>query len=130
MGESVRSQAINFKLLQEFQIIYQTNMNELIDLYLRDAEKKFSQLYKALQAHKMQEFVSSARELRIRSLGIGAIRYSHMCLSLELAGQEMRLENLGHILQLLEEQFIPIKTELLRIKKISTSNFQNLVTES
>jgi len=130
MGESVMSPVINFKLLQEFQIIYQTNMNELIDLYLCDVERKFSQLYKALQSHKIQEFASSARELRCRSLDIGAVQYSHMCLSLEIAGQEMRLENLNNMLKLLEEQFSPIKAELLRIKKISATNFKALATEA
>jgi hypothetical protein len=117
MGESAVSQAINFKRLQDFQVVYQTSLNELIDLYLRNAEKKFPQLHKALSAGKMQEFISSAKELRNRSLDIGAVNFSHTCLSLEIAGQEMRLENLSLIVQMLEKQFLVIKGELLKIKK-------------
>ena len=116
MGESVVSQTINFKLLQDFQVVYQTNINELIDLYLRDAEKKFSQLNKSLNAGKIREFISSAKELRNRSLDVGAVGFSHTCLGLEIAGQEMRLENLPRIVQLLEEHFLSIKKELLKIK--------------
>lgn len=126
MGESVLSQVINFKLLRDFQIIYQTNINDLIDLYLRDAEKKFSQLSKALHSGKVQEFISSARELRKRSLDVGAISFSYICLSLEIAGQEMRLENLDNIIQLLEEQFVSVKAELLNIKKYGTPQFRGL----
>lgn len=117
MGDSVVSPNIDFQLLLAFQDCFQKDLIELIDIYISDAKKKFATLNKTLAMKNLKNFATAARELRIRSLDIGAVRFSHACLSLEIAVQEMRLESISRYLNQLEQQFTNIETELLAIKK-------------
>lgn len=117
MGDLVHSPTINFQMLLEFQDCFQKDLSELIDMYLSDSHKKFDQLSKALEACNFKAMQTAARELRKRSIDVGAIHFSHACLGLELALQEMRLERIQHFVSQLNTQFLQIEHELLRIKQ-------------
>ena len=121
MGALAINPTINYQLLKEFQACFQKDLNELIELYLNDAKKKLANLHKALETKNLSLFSSSAKELRLRSLDIGAVQFSHTCLSLELAIQEMRLECISEFVFALEKQFEDIEVELLEIKSKNPS---------
>jgi len=75
MGDDVRSHIINISLLRELQQAFQKDICELIDIYLHDANRKIANLYKALNEANLENFAAAARELRLRSLDIGAIQF-------------------------------------------------------
>lgn len=126
MGNSVVSPNINTRLLSDFQVAFQKDLGELIELYLIDARKKFSSLLSALEAKNIENFTGAARDLRRRSLDVGAISFSHSCLALEISTQEMRLEHLKKIVFQLESQFNEIEEELLHIKATHATKVKKL----
>lgn len=123
MGDDVRSHVIDLSLLKALQQAFQKNVSELIDIYLHDANRKIANLHKAIQETNIENFTAAARELRQRSLDIGAIQFSYHCLALEKATQEMRLERLEQLLILLEKQFIPVSKALTLLKQQSLSTY-------
>lgn len=116
MSNSASYQVIDLRLLNEFQVSYQTDLKELIDIYITDALKKFDKLENTLDMGNITEFLSTARDLRSRSLDIGAVRFSHSCLGLEVAAQEHRIHVLAPFIEYLQCQFQHIQTALLEIK--------------
>lgn len=126
MGNSVVSPNIYTQLLNEFQVAFQKDLAELIDLYLIDARKKFSNLLSALETKNLENFTGAARELRRRSMDVGAIPFSHCCLALEISTQEMRLEHLKKIVFQLENQFNDVEQELLQIKAAHSAKVKKL----
>ncbi|MBN9288801.1 MAG: hypothetical protein BGO43_01360 [Gammaproteobacteria bacterium 39-13] len=116
MGDDVRSHIINISLLRELQQAFQKDICELIDIYLHDANRKIANLYKALNEANLENFAAAARELRLRSLDIGAIQFSFRCLALEMAIQEMRLESLEPLTAMVEQQLTPVLKALALIK--------------
>lgn len=117
MGDLVVSPNINFQILLAFQDNFQKDLVELIEIYLSDAPKKFLTLNKTLASKDFRSFSSAIRDLRCRSLDIGAVQFSHACLGLELAMQEMRLECIPHFLHQLQSQFLHVEKELQQIKQ-------------
>ncbi len=116
MGVDIDPNIIKLSLLKKLQETFQKEMGELIELYLQDARKKIANLYKALEEKNLSNFQAAARDLRYRSIEIGAIHFSYICLSLEIAVQEMRLENLFQLTSQLERKFGQIYQELNRLK--------------
>lgn len=115
MSRLATNPTINYQLLKEFQTCFQKDLNELITYYLLDAKKKLALFRKALENRNLELIHDSARELRLRSIDVGAIQFSHACLSLELSVQEMRLEHLETFIQSLETQFQIIESQLLEV---------------
>jgi hypothetical protein len=110
------SNIIKLSYLKDLQQLFHKEIAELIDIYLHDAKRKIANLYKALEESNIANFTAAARELRVRSIDIGAITFSHRCLSLEVATQEFRLEALPQLALMLEKQFMFVKEELERLK--------------
>jgi hypothetical protein len=116
MGNDLCSPLIQISFLKELQQVFQKEVRELIDLYLADAKRKILTLNKAIEEQNLANFKNAARELRQRSIDVGAISFSFDCLRLEMAAQEMRLESLPHLLGLIEQSLVPIHEELERLK--------------
>lgn len=116
MGNDLCSPLIQISFLKELQQIFQKEVKELIDLYLADAKRKVITLHKAIEEQNLGNFRNAARELRQRSIDVGAISFSFDCLRLEMATQEMRLESLPHLLSLIEQSLIAVNEELERLK--------------
>lgn len=116
MGNNICSPLIQISFLKELQQVFQKEARELIDLYLLDAKRKMSTLKKAIEEQNLSHFKNAARELRQRSIDVGAIPFSFDCLHLEMAAQEIRLESLPHLLNLIEQNFVAIHEELDRLK--------------
>lgn len=116
MGNDECSPLIQISFLKELQQIFQKEVRELIDLYLLDAKRKINTLHKAIEEQNLVNFKNAARELRQRSIDVGAISFSFDCLRLEMAAQEIRLESLPHLLGLIEHSLVAINEELERIK--------------
>ncbi|MGD9591952.1 MAG: hypothetical protein AB7V32_05485, partial [Candidatus Berkiella sp.] len=96
---------IQFAYLHDLQQQFQREISELIDIYLHDARRKLANLHKALHDLNYTNFLGAIRELRLRSIDVGAIRFSYYCLQLEIAVQEMRLESVQKLIHFLEETF-------------------------
>lgn len=118
MGNDLCSPLIQISFLKELQQVFQKEVRELIDLYLTDAKRKIVTLHKAIEEQNLSNFKNAARELRQRSIDVGAISFSFDCLRLEMAAQEMRLESLPHLMSLIEQSLIPIHNELERLKTL------------
>lgn len=118
---------IKISMLRDLQQEFQKEMSELIDLYLRDAKKKIANLYRALEEENLNNFQGAARELRHRSLEVGAVEFSYYCLSLETAVQELRLESLHQLTTAVEKCFHRIRRELDEIKKTPPWKRQELL---
>lgn len=118
MGNDLCSPLIQISFLKELQQVFQKEVRELIDLYLTDAKRKIVTLHKAIEEQNLSNFKNAARELRQRSIDVGAISFSFDCLRLEMAAQEMRLESLPHLMSLIEQSLIPIHYELERLKNL------------
>ncbi len=120
MGEAINPNIIKLSFLKELQHTFQKEVVELIDIYLHDAKRKIANLYKALEESNLSNFSAASRELRQRSIDVGAIQFSYHCLVLEIAAQEMRVESLPKLISSLEEQFLVVRQELERIKLTKT----------
>jgi hypothetical protein len=115
MGNDV-SPLIQISFLKELQQLFQKEVRELIDLYLLDAKRKVLVLYKAIDDQNLTNFKNAARELRQRSIDVGAISFSFDCLRLEMAAQELRTESLTYLMGVLEKNLKDIIEELERLK--------------
>ncbi len=107
---------IQTSYLRDLQQQFQREVTELIDIYLHDAKRKISNLHKALAEENLSNFIGAARELRTRSVDVGAIQFSYLCLQLEIAVQEMRLESVTRLTHFLEKAFFAVNDALLEIK--------------
>lgn len=116
MIKSAPSPLIDFNLLSELEQGFQKNLSELIDLYLKDAIRKIEQLQKAYQDKNFKSILNAAKELRNRSMDVGAIKFSFNCLSLELAIQEHRSETVPQLINVICRNFEQVSSELCRIK--------------
>lgn len=116
MGNEACSPLIQISFLKELQQTFQKEVKELIDVYLIDAKKKVSALYKAVEEQNLANFKNTAKELRQHSIDVGAISFSFDCLRLEMAVQEMRLESLPYLISIIKKRFIVVNKELERLK--------------
>jgi|GEM_PF-3990422 len=116
MGNDLCSTLIQIPFLKELQQAFQKEVSYLIDLYLADTKRKVITLHKAIEEQNLANFRNAARELRQRSIDVGAISFSFDCLRLEMASQEMRLESLPHLLSLIEHSLVAVHKELDRLK--------------
>lgn len=116
MDNDRNNRAIKLSVLQKLQQVFQKDLGELIDIYLEEAKRKLTHLYQAIEDNNIPKLINSAQELRYRSVDIGALQFSHYCLSIEIAAQECRFESLKKHLALLDNQFRLIKQQLEDIK--------------
>ncbi len=116
MGDEKHLSIIQTSYLRELQQQFQKEVPELIDIYLHDAKRKIANLHKALEEENYSNFIGAARELRLRSIDIGAIQFSYHCLQLEIVVQEMRLESVKKLTSLLEQTFQLVLQALEQLK--------------
>lgn len=116
MDNDRNNRAIKLSVLQKLQQVFQKDLGELIDIYLEEAKRKLLHLYQAIEDNNIPKLINCAQELRYSSVDIGALQFSHYCLSIEIAAQECRFESLKKHLALLENQFRMIKQQLENIK--------------
>jgi hypothetical protein len=115
MGDEVCSPIIKLSFLRELQQVFQKDLRELLEMYLHDAKRKLANLHKALEEQNWSNFKAAAKELRYRSIDIGAIQFSYDCLALEIAVQELRIDNLKSLTCHLEVKFSEIRDAIAHI---------------
>ena len=120
MGDEKHLAIIELSYLRDLQHQFQREITELIDIYLHDAKRKLANLHKALEEENYANYIGAARELRLRSVDVGAIRFSYYCLQLEVAVQEMRLESVNKLTFFLEASFDVVSEALEHIKSKTT----------
>lgn len=116
MEKDREKKTIKLSILQKLQQLFQKDLAELVEIYVEEAKRKINQLHQAFDERNMSKFVGAAQDLRYRSVDMGALQFSHVCLGLEIAAQEHRFESLKMHLALLENQFSMVSEELERIK--------------
>lgn len=120
MEEDRCNRAIKLSVLQKLQKVFQKDLGELIDIYLEEAKRKFTHLYQSIEENNIAKLIDTVQELRYRSVDVGALQFSHYCLSIEIAAQECRFESLKKLLALLENQFSICMQQLEEIKAASS----------
>lgn len=129
MGDEKHLNIIQTSYLRDLQQQFQKEVPELIDIYLHDAKRKIANLHKALEEENYSNFIAAARELRLRSIDIGAIQFSYYCLQLEIVVQEMRLESVLKLTILLEEAFQVVHLALEQLKGIKQKREKSIEKE-
>ena len=117
MEKDRKNEVIKLPILEKLQSLFQKDKNELIDLYLDDATLKISHLFQALENNNFLKLGQYAQDLRHRSIDIGAIQFTHFCLTIEIAAAEHRFESIRHHLALLENQFRIVKEYFETLKE-------------
>lgn len=119
--ESAPSQ-IKLSLLKKLQHAFQKDASELIEIYCQDAQKKMLELQKSLDKQQWDNFASSLSELRYRSIDIGAVQFSHLCLNLEIIISEQRYPHLNvafeHFLTQFERVYAELKIIQMRSERV------------
>lgn len=121
MEDGFKTQHIQIKALETLEELYNRDLKDLIDLYLHAARLKIANLHKTLSQKNYENLASEAQELRFRSTEIGAIQFSHLCLSLEITVQEMRIDHLQSGIERLEQNFQLIEKELRQLQALETT---------
>lgn len=116
MGSVVSSKVIDMNSLLALQDLFQKNLVDLIDVYLQDAQKCLDRLIVNIRNQNSSALQKAAKDLRCSSLDIGAIQFSHLCISIEMAAQEHRLNHALTIYKEIVESFIHVREALLDIK--------------
>ncbi|MBS0285773.1 MAG: hypothetical protein JSR17_00230 [Proteobacteria bacterium] len=129
MGDEKHLSIIRTSYLRDLQIQFQKEVTELIDIYLHDAKRKIANLHKALLDANYANYIGAVRELRLRSVDVGAIQFSYRCLQLEIAVQEMRLEFIKELTSLLESEFVAVQLALEHLKASKSQKGSYLIKE-
>lgn len=119
MGNDGRSHIIQFSFIKELQQIFQKNISELIDIYIDEAKKKFFVLCKAYDEGNLLSVIDTARELRHRSVDIGAIPFSFLCLNVEIATQELNHPRVQQLIAAMKKYCPILFAELEKLKSLS-----------
>lgn len=87
-------------------------INELVDTFLSEAPTLIAQLRPALEAGDVEEFRRAAHSLKTNAATFGAIRLNALSKELEFMARENRLGEVGEQIQILEDLFANVATEL------------------
>ena len=85
---------------------------ELVDTFLEDAPKIFSELKSALKKGDADGFRRAAHSLKSNGATFGAGRFADLARELEMIGKERRLSDTGEKIQALEATFKLVADEL------------------
>lgn len=94
-------------------------LQELVEMYIEDAENLLAELQGALSRAEPDEFARTAHKLKGSSANMGAVRISEMAKTLEELGKSERIEDANQLMGHLE-------TEIGSAKKV----FQGLLVRS
>lgn len=119
MGSTPSTCQIQLQYLKKLQQTFQKDSGELIDIFLNDITKKIAVIQKAFEKKDWPNLKKELEYTRYRSIEIGAIQFSHYCLSLELAVQEMQIPKLPSIIEKFKVNFLIIQKELESLKTLS-----------
>lgn len=109
------SNSIKQDYLKRMQKIFQKDIQELIEIYISDSKKKLSELQKALSESNLSQFIVAVQELRQSSADMGAIQFSHYCLTIEIAANERHFEKLKQLMGSIESKFAKVEADLKQI---------------
>ena len=119
MNEKAAPTSIKLTYLKRMQKIFQKDIRELIEIFISDSKKQICELQKALTDSNLQQFIATIQELRQNSADVGALQFSHYCLTLEIAATERRFERLKQLFTLMENKFAKIEVDLKQISDMS-----------
>lgn len=116
--EQVLSQ-VNYSALYKLAQFFQKEMTAVIDMYLKDSEKLMVQLKTHFAQADLKYILKSLQELRQNSQEIGAMQFSYMLLSLEIAIREYRLQQWEPAYRVLQEHFNTVLDELATLRFVA-----------
>jgi len=108
---------IKISLLKKLQQCFQKDARELIEIYCQDAQKKILELKVNLDNKQWHHFATALSELRYRSIDIGAVQFSHLCLNLEIIISEQRYLHLNAAFEHFLTQFECVIAELKSLQE-------------
>ncbi|EAT12560.1 Hpt domain-containing protein [Bermanella marisrubri] len=98
--------------MSELKEIMEDDFQDLIDTYLRDTERKLSDIQQALDAGDSQKVGELAHSLKGASANICALPLSELCATLERQGKSNDLQSSPQILQSIQTEYQSVKTAL------------------
>ena len=93
-------------------------LDELIELFLRDAPRCIAQIHQAL--HEPRQMAFHAHALKSMSLNMGARKIVALAQELETLGNTGRVEGAGRLLRELEETYRATQAELRALRPART----------
>jgi len=90
--------------------------NEVIALYLDDAAQHVVTLRSAIEQHDVRLLERTAHTLKSSSANVGAMTFSKLCLELEQAARETRLESTPSLVEAAERQFSLVRDALRTVR--------------
>lgn len=70
---------------------------EVVDLFLTDAQARLRELERALASGDVKLLERTAHSLKSASANVGALRFSKLCLEIELRGRAERTDGVGEL---------------------------------
>ena len=116
MTGKLATRQIDETTLNALAQFFQKDVPILIDLYLKDSEKQLSKLKLHIEQQETKHIQRVAKELRQSSLDIGALRFSFIILSLEIALNEHRVQEWGRVLKVIEDHYRQVVDELATLR--------------
>lgn len=94
--------------LTELQEVMEGEFPLLVETYLNDSRERIETLSVALKNKDADTVTKAAHSFKGSCINIGAPRLGALCLELEQAGREERLDDAPPILAAVEEEFVQV----------------------
>lgn len=107
---------IHYVSLTKLAHLFQKEIPSLIDIYIKESEALMEKLKRYVSNAEFKYILRTASELRLSSLEIGALHFSFLILSLEIAASEHRAPVWDRALQTIDQQYHQVVHELTSIK--------------
>lgn len=99
-----------FDVLKE---VMEDEFKDLVQLYITDSEKRFSDLDQALDNHDVEQIKQLAHSFKGASANLAATDLAELCFNLERMGTENKLAGSQELLQLIHLEYDRVKAYLL-----------------
>lgn len=95
--------------LAELRDVMEDEFDILIQTYITDSRERIEALHQALSGNDQDAFAKTAHSFKGSSINIGASRLGDLCLKVEKAGREGRLDDARALLPEVEAEFLTVR---------------------
>ncbi|HET9843832.1 MAG TPA: hypothetical protein VFP93_04175 [Gammaproteobacteria bacterium] len=120
VGDRLPNQ-VNLSVLKKLALFIQKEINILIDHYVKDSQKLMEKLKVHITNADLKHIQRTVRDLRQSSQEIGAMQFSFLLLSLEIAVSEYRVREWQPAYNKIEQYYNWVIDELATIRGTPSS---------
>ncbi len=111
----MQTPTVDFERLEDLTAGDPEFLQELVDMYLEDAQALLQDLQSALAKASAEDVGRTAHKLKGSSANMGAQRISHLATELEEAGRSASLGNAPQLVMTLENELGSVKVAFQRL---------------